>query len=206
MTTIPPNLLPPKRRAALTIRALQHPGTSTRCPRPTPTKHPRPKTQSHAHTHTHPRSRRRRRRSTWVQLLRDVGYGPLKGHAAHTRVYSDDIALCADDMDDEGVGIAFVTTDVASQLAQPAGHLLEAVFVGDVIAEEAGVGAAVVETRDGAEALLAGSVPDLEADGGVGGCIEDTFGHKGRADGGSGGGGVEGVPDVTLDERGFADA
>ncbi len=68
------------------------------------------------------------------------------------------------------------------------------------------MGAAVVETRDGAEAFLAGGVPDLEADGGVGGCIEDTLGDEGRADGGSGGGGVEGVADVALDEGGFADA
>lgn len=109
-------------------------------------------------------------------------------------------------MDDERVGVAFAATDVASQLAQPAGHLLEAVFVGDVIAEEAGVGAAVVETRDGAEALLAGGVPDLEADRGVRGCVENALGDEGRADGGGGGGGVEGVADVALDEGGFADA
>lgn len=68
------------------------------------------------------------------------------------------------------------------------------------------MGAAVVEARDGAEALLAGGVPDLQADGGVGGGVEDALGDEGRADSGGGGGGVEGVADVALDEGGFADA
>jgi hypothetical protein len=111
-------------------------------------------------------------------------------------------------VNDQGIGIALgsAAADIPPQFAQPAGHLLETVFVGDVIAEEAGVCAAVVEAGDGAEALLAGCVPDLEADGGVGSCVEDAFGDEGRADGGGGGGWVEGVADVALDEGGFADA
>lgn len=68
------------------------------------------------------------------------------------------------------------------------------------------MGAAVVQAGYGAKALLAGGVPDLQADGGVGCCVEDALCDEGRADGGGGGGGVEGVADVALDEGGFADA
>jgi len=54
------------------------------------------------------------------------------------------------------------------ELLQPDAHLVKGVGVGDVVAEEGGVGAAIVEFADAAEALLAGSVPYLEADGDVG--------------------------------------
>lgn len=63
--------------------------------------------------------------------------------------------------------------------------------------------AAVVQPRDGAEPLLAGCIPDLEADDGVGGGVEDAFCDEGGADGGGCSGGVEGVADVALDEGGF---
>ena len=68
--------------------------------------------------------------------------------------------------------------------------------------------AAVVEPADGAEALLACGVPDLETDGG--GCVGvgEAFGYEGGADGGGGGGGWEGEGWVeeAVYERGFADA
>lgn len=66
--------------------------------------------------------------------------------------------------------------------------------------------AAIVESRDAAEAFLAGGVPDLEADDGVGGAVEDALGDERGADGGGGRGGVEGVLDVAMDERCFADS
>jgi hypothetical protein len=49
-----------------------------------------------------------------------------------------------------------VGRQVAAQLGQPDAHLGEGGGVGDGVAEDAGVGAAVVEARDGAEAFLAG--------------------------------------------------
>lgn len=66
--------------------------------------------------------------------------------------------------------------------------------------------AAVIEARDTAEPLLAGGVPDLQAHDGVGCAVEDALGDEGCADGGGGGGGVEGVPDIALDEGGLADS
>lgn len=59
--------------------------------------------------------------------------------------------------------------------------------------------ATVVQAGDGAEALLACCVPDLEADCCVGGCVEDAFCYEGGADGGGCGAGVEGVADVAVD-------
>lgn len=66
--------------------------------------------------------------------------------------------------------------------------------------------APVIQSRNRAEPLLPSRIPDLEADDCVGGGVEDAFGDEGRADGGGGSGGVEGVADVALDEGGFSHA
>jgi hypothetical protein len=68
------------------------------------------------------------------------------------------------------------------------------------------VGATVIETGNRAEAFLAGGVPDLQADDGIGGGIEDAFCDEGCADGGGCCGGGESVADVAVNEGGFADS
>jgi hypothetical protein len=95
---------------------------------------------------------------------------------------------------------------VPPQFSQPTRHFLEGCFIRDVVAEDAGVRAAVVEPADAAEALLACCVPDLEADGCVGGSVKDALGEEGGTDGGGGGEGRERVVDVAVYEGGFADA
>jgi len=177
VAAVPADVQPPEAAAALAVGALQ----------------------AAAQQRGGGRGRRRLRR---VQLLGDVGDGALEGHAAARWVEGDDVRLGADDVDDDGLILA----QVPLQLEQPAGHLVEAALVGDVVAEQAGVGAAVVEAGDAAEALLAGRVPYLQADDGVGGRVEDAFGDEGRADGGRDVCGVEGVLDVALHEGGLSDA
>lgn len=90
------------------------------------------------------------------------------------------------------------------EFQQPAGHFLEGGLVGDIVAEETRVRAAVVQSRDTPEPFLAGCVPDLEADDRVGGCVEDAFRYEGGADGRGDGCRGEGVFDVPVDEGGFA--
>lgn len=110
-------------------------------------------------------------------------------------------------MDHERILVTFrARAEIGAQLAQPARHLLEALLVGDIITEQTGVRAAVVQTRDTAEPFLTGRIPDLETHDRVGCTVEDAFGDEGCADGGRGRGGVEGVFDIALDERGLADA
>jgi len=97
--------------------------------------------------------------------------------------------------------------ELLPQIRKPAAHLAEALFVGDTVAEDTRVRAAVVEPGYGAEAFLARRVPDLQADNGVRVCVQDTLGEKGGTDCGGGvGEGPEGAVDVAVDEGGFADA
>lgn len=46
--------------------------------------------------------------------------------------------------------------EVAAEFGQPYPHLGKGLGIGDAVAEDAGVRAAVVQARDGAEAFLAG--------------------------------------------------
>lgn len=64
------------------------------------------------------------------------------------------------------------------QLQQPPGHLLETLLVCDIIAKQTRVRAAVVQPRDTPKPLLAGRVPDLESDDGIGGGVEDALGDE----------------------------
>lgn len=64
--------------------------------------------------------------------------------------------------------------------------------------------AAIIQPRNTPEPLLAGRIPDLQADKGVGGAVEDALGDEGGAEGGGCGGGIEGVLDVAVDEGGFS--
>lgn len=147
------------------------------------------------------RGRGRRGRERRVQVLGDVGDAALEGHGAAGGVLGDEVGLGADDVQDDGLA------ELLAQVGQPAAHVAEAVLVGDAVAQDAGVGAAVVEARDGAEALLAGRVPDLEAHDRVSVGVEDPLGQEGGADRG---GRVrlwpEGAVDVAVDERRLAHA
>jgi hypothetical protein len=183
MATIPADILSPEATTALAIGALQ-------------------RTRRRTDTHPHPRRRRRRRRLRRVQLLSDVRNRPLKRHPAPGRIHRNDIRLGPDNMDHDGI----ILRQMLLQLEQPPRHLLEALLVRDVVAEQTRVRAAVVQPRDTPEALLAGRVPDLETDDGVGGGVEDALGDEGGADGGRDGRGVKGVLHIALDERGFADS
>ena len=165
--------------------------------------------------------RRRCGRPARIQLLGNVGDGAFEGDGAGGGVLGHDVGFGADDVDDEAVvlvGLLLLVFTLAAddaalglEFAEPGLHVLPAGFVGDVVAEQAGVRAAVVEAREAPEAFLARCVPDLEAYGGGGVRVEDAFGVEGGADGGlrgGGGGGGEGVGggDEAVDEGGFADA
>lgn len=83
---------------------------------------------------------------------------------------------------------------------------MEALLVGNVVAEKAGIGAAVVETRDATETFLTGCIPDLKSNDGIGRAVEDALRHKGGAHSRGCSGGVEVVLDIAIDKGGFADA
>jgi hypothetical protein len=74
------------------------------------------------------------------------------------------------------------------------------VLIGDVVAEQTGMGTTVIQARNTPKPFLTGSIPYLKAYDGVGGAVEDAFGDEGRADGGGGGGRFKGVFNVTVDE------
>ena len=96
-----------------------------------------------------------RRRCTSLarrQILGHVCYAALEGDLAAGGVAGDNVRLGADYMEDD------VGRQVASQLREPHAHLGEGLRVGDRVAEDAGVGAAVVEPGYRAEAFLAGWV------------------------------------------------
>lgn len=162
---------------------------------------------------------RRRRAEARGQVLGDVGDAALKGDLALGGVARDDVGLGADDVQDDVGG------EVAAELGQPEAHFGEGLGVRDGVAEDAGVGAAVVEARDGAEAFLAGwtgrgglvwgvrgrggartGVPDLEADDCVRVGVDDALGHEASADGGCDLVGLEGAFAVAHDQRRLADA
>ena len=192
MTTIPPDLLSPERRAALGIRTLQR-----TCPR-------RRRTPEHTGPESKAHSRRRRRRSSGrIKLLRDIGNSPLERNTSRAGIQRNDIGFCAHNVYHERL---VALADIPPQLAQPARHLSETVLVGDIIAEETGVRATVIKTRNRAKAFLASRIPNLKTDGGVGGRIEDAFRDERRADGRCCSSGSESVANVSMDEGGFADS
>lgn len=84
------------------------------------------------------------------QVLGNVCYAALEGDLAAGRVTGNDVSLCADDVQDD------VGRQVAPQLSQPHAHLCERLGVRDAVAEDARIGAAVVESRYGAKPFLAG--------------------------------------------------
>lgn len=158
------------------------------------------------------RARGRRRCLGRVQLLGDVGDGTLKGHPSTGRVVRHDIRLGADDVDDQPVrgltvsSTASSTAEILLELEQPAAHLVKGALVGDVVAEQPRVGAAVVEARDAAEALLAGGVPYLQPHDGVRGRVEHPLGDERGPDGRRGRRRAERVADVALHQAGLPDS
>lgn len=72
------------------------------------------------------------------QILGDVGDAALKGHLAQGGVAGDNVGLCAHDVQDDVGG------EVLAQLGEPHAHVGEGLGVCNVVAEDAGVCAAVV--------------------------------------------------------------
>ncbi|KAL4890580.1 hypothetical protein BDV59DRAFT_184241 [Aspergillus ambiguus] len=186
MAAVPPDILAPEPAAAFAVRATER----------------RQRRGGAGGRHPDAGGRRWGRRLGGVELFGDVGDGAFEGHAARAGVDSDDVRLGADHVDHERV----VVGQALLHLQQPARHLGEAALVRDVVAQEARVGPAIVQPGNTPEAFLSGRVPDLQADDRVRGAVEDALGDEGCADGGRGAGGVEGIFDVALHERGFPDA
>lgn len=67
-----------------------------------------------------------------VELLGDVADAALEGHLALGRVFGHDVALRADDVQDQVLSIA--PTRLVTQLAQPHAHLFKALLARDVVA------------------------------------------------------------------------
>lgn len=87
----------------------------------------------------------------------------------------DQISLIADKHDLD------VGTAVLLEVFQPFFDVAEGLFVGDIVDQESGSRRAVIASGDGLEGLLAGRIPDLQLDAGVGGL--DDFGPELNADG-----------------------
>ncbi len=200
MTAIPADVLAPETTTPLATRtssALQSEAIRSQ-KLPVPSQGRRILTRRYA---TRCRGRRRRGRERRVEVLRDVGNAPLEGHRPALRVLRDEVGLGADDVQHDALA------QLLAQVRQPAAHLAEAVVVGDAVAQDAGVRAAVVQARDGAEALLPGRVPDLQPHDGVGVGVEDALGQERGADRRRRVGlWSEGAVDVAVDEGGLADA
>lgn len=82
------------------------------------------------------------------QVFSDICYAALEGNLALRGVAGDDVCFRADDVEHD------IRRQVSAQLGQPYTHLGEGVRVCDAVAENAGIGAAVVKSRDGAESFL----------------------------------------------------
>ena len=92
------------------------------------------------------------------------------------------------------------------ELLQPDTHLVKGVGVGDIVAEQGGMGTAIVQFANAAEALLTGGVPYLKADGDVGVVWNDEgLGEEVGADGRLLNF-FKLVVYKAVEERGFADA
>lgn len=85
------------------------------------------------------RCRGRRRREPRREVVRHVGDAPLEGHFAPRGLARYEVRLGPDDVQDDVGG------QVAAQLGQPDAHFFEGGKVGDAIAEDASVRAAVVK-------------------------------------------------------------
>lgn len=137
-----------------------------------------------------------------MQVLGDVLNTLLKRHLPPRRIPRSDVRLVPNNMQHR------VRVKVVAQLGQPALHVEKRGGVGDVVAEQRRVCAAVVQLGDAAEALLPGRVPDLQADGCVwvvraGEALCKERGADGRGDGAGGG---EGVMAEAREEGCLADA
>lgn len=82
--------------------------------------------------------RGRRAAEAGGQILGDVGDAALKGHLAERRIAGNNIGLCADDVQHDVCG------QVAAQLHEPLAHVEERLGIGDAVAKNASIGAAVV--------------------------------------------------------------
>ena len=74
------------------------------------------------------------------EVLGYVGDAALEGDFALGGVAGDDVGFGADDVEDD------VSREVLAQFAEPDAHFSEGLGVGYGVAEDAGVGAAVVES------------------------------------------------------------
>ena len=138
-----------------------------------------------------------------IELLGHVGDGAFEGDATAGVIERDDVGFGPDDVDDEGL---LIVCSVLFELEEPAGHVPEALLIRDVVAEQAGMGAPIVEAGDAPEALLAGRIPDLKANEGVGSTVQHALGDEGRTDGGGGGSWIEGILDVAVHQGGLSNA
>lgn len=84
------------------------------------------------------------------EVLGDVVDAALEGDLALGGLAGDDVGLGADNVQDDVVG------QVAAQFGEPGAHVGEGLGVGDGVAEDAGVGASVIEPGDGSKSFLAG--------------------------------------------------
>lgn len=96
------------------------------------------------------RGRRGRGSQAGREVLGYVGDAALEGDFAAGGVARDDVGFRAHDVEDDVGG------QVPAQLRQPYPHLGEGLRVGYAVAEDAGVGAAVVESRYRSEPFLSG--------------------------------------------------
>lgn len=134
----------------------------------------------------------------WCEVLSNVGDATLKGYLAFGGVTSNDVGFGTDDMEDNVVG------EVLTKLVEPYAHFGKGLGVGYGVTENAGIGSTVVKSGDGAEPLLSGGIPDLEADSGIGVAIDNLFGHETSTDSGGGLSRVELALAVAGDEGCFA--
>ena len=74
------------------------------------------------------------------------------------RFATNEIGFCTNDVED------YVGGEVTAEFVEPDAHFFEGGLICYAVAENAGVCAAVVEPRDGAEAFLACCIPNLKAD------------------------------------------
>jgi len=84
--------------------------------------------------------RGRRRAHAWREVICYVGDAALEWDVALGGVPRDDVGFGADDVEDNVCG------EVAAEFGEPDAHFFEGGWVRDAVAEDAGVGAAVVES------------------------------------------------------------
>lgn len=136
-------------------------------------------------------------------MLGDVCDGALEWYATARGIQCDNVRFGSHDVDNNWFLLA---AHVVFELQQPSCHFLEALFICDVVAEQARVGAAVVQAGNATETFLARGIPDLETNDGIRCSIDDALGNKGRADCGGGRGGIKIMIYIAVDEGSLANA